>query len=65
MAVAKVVKQTHNGHWDEKVRAKKEAIGTELKEQIPTALRKRGKTGRLSLQQRVEAAHMIFIWKER
>ena len=65
LAVAKVVKQTHDGHWDEKVRAKKETIGKEIKEQVPTALRKRGKTGRLSLEQRVEAAHMIFIKKER
>ena len=40
-------------------------IGKEIKEQVPTALRKRGKTGRLSLEQRVEAAHMIFIKKER
>ena len=37
----------------------------ESKEDVPTALRKRGKTGRLSLEQRVEAAYMIFVKKER
>ena len=58
LAVAKVVKQTHCGHWDEKVTSKKVAAATEIKEEVPTALRKRGKTGRLSLEQRVEAAHM-------
>ena len=65
LAVAKVVKQTHSGHWDEKVKSKIVAAAKEIKEEVPTALRKRGKTGRLSLEQRVEAAHMIFIRKER
>ena len=63
--VAKVVKQTHNGHWNEKVRTSSGTKTKEIEEQVPTALRKRGKNRNLSLEQRIEAAHMIYIIKER
>ena len=63
--MAKVVKQTHAGHWDDKLRTKKVTSTREIKEPVPSALRKRGKTGNLTLNQRIEAAHMIFIGKER
>ena len=40
--MAKVVKKTHSGHWDEKLRQKRIAASKEIKEPVPTALRKRG-----------------------
>ena len=63
--VAKVITNVRNGHWDQRVKKKKDFFKSMTKEPVPSLLRKRGKIRKLSLDDRVEVAWMIFMDKER
>ena len=51
-------------YYDDSLRLHRSGLGKELKEEPPTMMRKRHTLRRLSFEQQVQAAHMVFIEKE-
>ena len=63
--LSSIVKKTRSGQHERQLEREQRQARAELKEETPSQARKKGKQRRLSLEQKVEAAWMVFVQMEK